>query len=130
MALFSNMKDIAKADQPPARVMVASGRSTDRLDIFHCLPTGILKQSLEEIRFESDHPLPLGSTVDIKMARESPDRKKRNAVYSVIRGRIRECNPVEGSHGKRYAVTVEIFETVVQTEVSTSRLGLIGSESL
>jgi hypothetical protein len=115
---------LKKADQIPIHILISSDDPKGHSDTSHGVPTGIHKKSNEEISFEIDHPLPLGSNIDIKTAKEPPDRKERDEVYKVYRGRIRKCVEVEGSHGARYEVNVQIFETVIQTEIVSSRLSL------
>ena len=124
MAFSLNLTDLKKENHIPVQILISSDNPEGHLDSFHYVPTRILKQSKEEISFEIDHPLPLGSNIEIKTVNMSPDRKKRDEVYKVHRGRIRKCVEMEGSHGARYEVNVQIFETVIQTEIVSSRLSL------
>jgi hypothetical protein len=80
-----------------------------------------LNQSRMEIRFEIDQALPPGSNIAIKMAKKSPDQKTLGEVYKVHRGRIQYCHELKGSQGSRYEVCVRIIETVIQTEIQSSR---------
>ena len=81
-----------------------------------------LNQSRREIRFEIDQVLPPESNISIKMAKRSLDQKTIGEVYKVHRGRIQYCNEVKGSQGSRYEVCVQILETVIETEIQSSRL--------
>ena len=81
-----------------------------------------LSQSRREIRFEIDQALPPDSYISIKMAKRASGQKTAREVYKVHRGRIQYCNEVKGSQGARYEVCVQILETVIETEIQSSRL--------
>lgn len=73
--------------------------------------------------FESDRALPPGVTVSVKVLGSAPeDSRERNDVYNVHRGKVRWCKSIEFSGEGRFGVGMEIFETVVQTPVKSSRL--------
>ena len=105
-------------------VQMLSSRNIMQADTepFKYEPAKAIKQSGEEFFFEIDHALPIGANIAIKTREETPDPKAMDGVYEVYRGRIRGCKAVERSHGSRYEVCVKILETVLQTEVVTSRL--------
>jgi len=124
MAISSNLTEFKKEGHMPIQIIISGDNPEDNLDTFHYVPTRMLKQSHEEFSFEIDHPLPIGSNIDIKTVKDAPDKKKPDEVYKVHRGRIRRCTEVKDSQGARYEVDVQIFETVIQTEIMTSRFRL------
>jgi len=81
-----------------------------------------LDQTRREIRFEIDQALPPDSDISIKMAKRPSDKKRTGEVFKVHRGRIQSCNEIKGLPGPRYEVCVQILETVIQTEIHSSRL--------
>ena len=122
MFFSSNLKDYK--NNGPIAIQVLSLRDDTQAgeEEFRCESSKILKQSGDEIYFEIDQSLPLGSNIVIRTDLESPDLKTMDEVYRVHRGRVRSCVEVESSHGTRFEVCVQIFETVIQTEIVTSRL--------
>ena len=81
-----------------------------------------LQHTRRKIRFEIDQALPPNSDISIKMAKRSSDKQRTGEVYKVHRGRIQYCTEVKGSQGSRYEVCVKIMESVIQTEIQSSRL--------
>ena len=124
MVFSSSLTDYQKHDQIGIQIL----RSRDVVQFddeekFNYEPAEILKYSGEEIYFQIDHALPLGSNIAVKTTKQLPDLKAKDGVWTVNRGRVRSCRKMESSPGPCYEVCVQIFETVLQTEIVTSRLG-------
>ncbi len=84
-------------------------------------PANLVSQSGEEICFEIDHALPVNARIAVKTRREPADPDAIDQIYEVNRGSVRSCVEIEGSNGPRYAVRIQVFETVLQTEIVASR---------
>ena len=86
-------------------------------------PADLISKSSEEICFEIDHALPADTRIAVRLPSAPADSEAVDDIFEVNRGGVRSCREVQGTHGSRYTICMQVFETVLQAEVVASRFG-------
>ena len=119
MLSSSNLMNHKPGDPIGIQVLSARNILKDDDEEFEYEPAELIKQSREAFTFKIDRALSIGSNIAIKKRKEPSAPKAIDDVYEVYKGRVQSCVKIESS--SQYEVSVKIIETVLQTEVLTTR---------
>ncbi len=91
-----------------------------RKNKFYYSPAQMHNHGKDGMYIEIDHVLQPTSNISIKIKKTKPNDDQVHEAYKVQRGRVKWCKELEDNKGKRFGVGIQIFETVVQTEILNS----------
>ncbi len=121
MTVFTKRNFLRRKTRVPVLVLPprSDGRFLKEADDFHGIRAKMVNQCKGGLCFEAEDAFPTGTNVTIRIARAAGTDPVEEP-YEVYRGRVKWCRAAGQAPG--YGMGVEIFETVIQADVKTTRL--------